>query len=137
MNLQMKTKTTFSLLTIAILAATTLSIAADAPTSPDAWQRDLLSWREKRATALQAPEGWLSLIGLEWLKEGDNSVGSAPDNKIQIAKAPRSPRCYSPGKGQAEHPVLRPADFPKSFSSTAIQRRNMPCWRTTTRTLRS
>ncbi len=28
------------------------------------------------------------MIGLEWLKEGDNSVGSAADNKIQIAKAP-------------------------------------------------
>jgi uncharacterized protein (DUF1684 family) len=34
---------------------------------------------------LQAPEGWLSLIGLEWLKEGDNSFGAGPDNRIQIA----------------------------------------------------
>src|SRR5882724_13645056 len=60
----------------------------DTPATPDSWQRDLLAWREKRAANLQAPEGWLSLTGLEWLKEGDNSVGSAADNKIQIAKAP-------------------------------------------------
>ena len=71
-----------------VIVLTAFSFAAsDSPTSPD-WQRDLLAWREKRAANLQVPEGWLSLIGLEWLKEGDNSVGSAADNKIQIAKAP-------------------------------------------------
>ena len=53
------------------------------------WQRGLLTWRAERATALQAPEGWLSLIGLGWLKEGDNSFGAAGDNRVQIAgKAP-------------------------------------------------
>jgi uncharacterized protein len=53
------------------------------------WQRDLLSWRAQRATNLQAPEGWLSLIALGWLKEGDNSFGSAEDSRVQITgKAP-------------------------------------------------
>jgi uncharacterized protein (DUF1684 family) len=53
------------------------------------WQRDLLAWRAQRATGLQAPEGWLSLIALGWLKEGDNSFGSADDSRVQIAgKAP-------------------------------------------------
>lgn len=70
-----------------VAAVPFLSMASDAPATSD-WQRDLLAWREKRAAGLQTPEGWLSLIGLEWLKEGDNSVGSAADNKIQIAKAP-------------------------------------------------
>src|SRR5208282_1184976 len=50
----------------------------------DAWQRDLLAWRAKRAANLQAPEGWLSLIALGWLKEGDNSFGSAEDCRVQI-----------------------------------------------------
>jgi uncharacterized protein (DUF1684 family) len=49
------------------------------------WQRDLLTWRAERATSLQAPEGWLSLIALGWLKEGDNSFGSAEDSRVQIA----------------------------------------------------
>jgi len=49
------------------------------------WQRDLLAWRAQRATALQAPEGWLSLIALGWLKDGDNSFGSGEDNRVQIA----------------------------------------------------
>jgi uncharacterized protein (DUF1684 family) len=33
---------------------------------------------------LQAPDGWLSLAGLEWLNEGDNMFGSASDNRIRI-----------------------------------------------------
>jgi hypothetical protein len=45
----------------------------------NSWQRDLLTWRAERATSLQAPEGWLSLIALGWLKEGDNSFGSAEE----------------------------------------------------------
>jgi len=52
-------------------------VAADDQGSQDqgakdqaSWQRDLLAWRAKRATGLQAPEGWLSLIALGWLKEG-------------------------------------------------------------------
>lgn len=50
-----------------------------------AWQRDLLAWREQRATGLQAPEGWLSLIALGWLKEGDNAFGSGDDCQVQIS----------------------------------------------------
>jgi uncharacterized protein (DUF1684 family) len=53
------------------------------------WQRDLLAWRAQRATNLQAPEGWLSLVALGWLQEGDNTFGSAEDSRVQIAgKAP-------------------------------------------------
>jgi hypothetical protein len=74
-------------LSAAILVLFSWVLAADAP-APDSWQRDLETWRATRAANLQKPEGWLSLIGLEWLKEGDNTVGSASDNKIQIAKAP-------------------------------------------------
>lgn len=59
---------------------------ADAQTS---WQPDLLAWRAQRTTKLTAPEGWLSLIALGWLKEGDNSFGSAEDSRVPIAgKAP-------------------------------------------------
>jgi uncharacterized protein len=60
------------------------------------WQRDLLAWRAQRATALQAPEGWLSLIALGWLKEGNNSFGYAEDSRVQIA-----------GKGPAHIAIVR------------------------------
>ena len=64
------------------LAAASNDKSADDQSS---WQRDLLAWRAQRATSLQAPEGWLSLIALGWLKEGDNSFGSAEDSRVQIA----------------------------------------------------
>jgi uncharacterized protein len=53
-----------------------------------AYEKQILDWRAHRAERLQAPNGWLSLIGLEWLKEGANKIGSAKDNAIVIAKAP-------------------------------------------------
>jgi uncharacterized protein (DUF1684 family) len=49
------------------------------------WQHDLLTWRAKRAASLQAPEGWLSLVALGWLQEGDNSFGSGEDSRVQIS----------------------------------------------------
>ena len=53
---------------------------------PDAasWTRDLLAWRVQHTADLQKPDGWLALAGLEWLQPGDNSVGSAADNKIHL-----------------------------------------------------
>jgi len=87
----------------------------DTPATPDSWQRDLLAWREKRAANLQTPEGWLSLIGLEWLKEGDNSVGSAADNRIQIAKTPARFGVVRLEKGGALRLLAPPGGFPKDL----------------------
>ena len=61
------------------------SLVVSAATDEGAWQSELTTWRAQRAAKLQAPEGWLSLIGLDWLREGDNSFGSDADNRIQIA----------------------------------------------------
>jgi len=89
--------------------------AVDTPVTPDSWQSNLVAWREKRAANLQKPEGWLSLIGLEWMKEGDNSVGSASDDKIQIAKAPAHLVVVHLEKGGAMR-LLEPAGgFPKDL----------------------
>ena len=52
------------------------------------WQADLLTWRAAHAKDLLKPDGWLSLVGLEWLEPGDNSVGSAPGNKIRLKSGP-------------------------------------------------
>jgi uncharacterized protein len=98
-----------------ILTLSLYTIATDSPTAHDSWQRDLLAWREKRAANLQTPEGWLSLIGLEWLKEGDNTVGSAPDNKIQIAKAPPHLGVVRLEKGGAMRLLPPAGGFPKDL----------------------
>jgi hypothetical protein len=51
-------------------------------------KKDEATWRSEHTADLLKPDGWLSLVGLEWLQAGDNSVGSAPDNKIRLASGP-------------------------------------------------
>jgi hypothetical protein len=72
---------------ITVLSLTLLH-AADT-NSPATWKSDLLAWRAQQAKDLQQPNGWLTLIGLEWLKPGDNSFGSANGN-ASIVQAPTS-----------------------------------------------
>ena len=40
--------------------------------------------------ASQAKDGWLTLVGLGWLKAGDNSIGSDPKSAVVLpaGKAP-------------------------------------------------
>jgi len=46
------------------------------------------AWRAQRLERLKAPNGWLSLIGLHWLKEGKSSIGSAKGNDVVLAAGP-------------------------------------------------
>ena len=54
------------------------------------YEQELEQWKAKRLAGLKGEEGWLSLIGLFWLKEGENRFGSAPTNDIVLPddKAP-------------------------------------------------
>jgi uncharacterized protein (DUF1684 family) len=45
-------------------------------------------WRSERLGRLKAEGGWLSLVGLHWLKDGANSIGSAKGSDVIIASAP-------------------------------------------------
>ena len=40
------------------------------------------TWRGDYAKGLQRPEGWLSVAGLFWLKEGLNTFGSDEDSAV-------------------------------------------------------
>lgn len=59
------------------------------PDSNAPWRQSVLAWRAQREKELAAPDGWLTLVGLEWLKPGVNSVGAAADCQIKLgAHAP-------------------------------------------------
>jgi len=46
-------------------------------------------WQEKRLQRLQADDGWLTLVGLGWLKNGANRAGSGKDVDVEFpAEAP-------------------------------------------------
>jgi len=77
----MRFRTAFYLpVAIAVLACVAFSLAAQESFS----QKDELAWRTQHAADLQKPDGWLSLIGLEWLEPGETSIGSAQDNRIHL-----------------------------------------------------
>ncbi len=48
----------------------------------------ILAWRAAREADLRDPEGWLAQIGLHWLDEGEQTVGSAATNDIVMAIGP-------------------------------------------------
>jgi uncharacterized protein len=47
-------------------------------------QADVEDWYSKRVASLKAEEGWLNLIGLYWLEEGENTFGSDPKSDLQL-----------------------------------------------------
>lgn len=61
--------------------------AAGAPSyADDLHDEQIRKYRESRVERLQAPDGWLSLIGLFWLDEGENRLGSDADQAIVLPK---------------------------------------------------
>jgi len=81
----------FKLLILAVTVAGGIALltrpasAQTAVTSAESeWLQDLATWRARRAQEVDAPDGWLTLVGLEWLKPGANSVGAAAGNLIQV-----------------------------------------------------
>ena len=57
--------------------------SAVSPADPE-WLKELTDWRAARERLVDAPDGWLSLVGMEWLKPGANSFGAADDNQIRV-----------------------------------------------------
>jgi uncharacterized protein len=64
--------------------------AVAAATPAVSYEEGLEQWKAKRLANLKSEEGWLSLIGLFWFKEGENRFGSDPTNEIVLpdGKAP-------------------------------------------------
>ena len=71
------------------LAQDAATAATAQATADDAWREELNAWRAQRAHEVAAPDGWLTLVGMEWLKPGANSFGAGIDNQILVrAQAP-------------------------------------------------
>jgi hypothetical protein len=59
-----------------------LFIGCKSENTPAEYVKEIETFREKRITNLLKPDGWLSLVGLHWLKEGANTFGSHKSNDI-------------------------------------------------------
>lgn len=54
------------------------------PTSVASWKAEVETWQAERVERLRQPDGWLTLVGLDWLESGDNVVGSAEGSVVRL-----------------------------------------------------
>jgi len=69
--------------TAGLVAIAVAAIAADS----GAYQREIAKFRAERETKLKADDGWLTVVGLHWLKNGINTVGSDPYTDAPLPKS--------------------------------------------------
>ncbi|MCP4120505.1 MAG: DUF1684 domain-containing protein [Bacteroidetes bacterium] len=55
-------------------------------TLPEGYFKELESWKQNRDTRLRSEFSFVNLVGLHWLKQGENSFGSSGDNDIVFPK---------------------------------------------------
>ena len=80
----------------ALLLLTTAALAQTP--RPDA----LTQWRAAYAAGLAQPDGWLALVALQWLQDGDTSVGSAPGNQLVLPHTPAHLGIFRQHSGRIE-----------------------------------
>jgi uncharacterized protein len=65
------------------------SPSPSAPSDADAFAEATAAWHAQREKRLASEDGWLTLVALLWLKEGDNVAGSGPGATVVFPpKAP-------------------------------------------------
>jgi uncharacterized protein (DUF1684 family) len=54
------------------------------------YSAEIEKWRVERETRLKADDGWLTVSGLFWLKDGENSIGTSEGDTVRLpAGAPQ------------------------------------------------
>lgn len=59
-------------------------LLTQAPAPLDAYRKATDAWHAERLAELRQEDGWLSLIGRDWLQPGENSLGSAPGSAVLL-----------------------------------------------------
>jgi uncharacterized protein (DUF1684 family) len=93
--------------TIIALACCTLALSA-ADSGQSGYRGKEEQWRAQHQSELTKDFGWLTVVGLDWLKEGDNRVGSDPASAVPLppGSAPKNVAVISLHGGKA---TLHPA----------------------------
>jgi len=78
----MKIKIVYTILLITILINYSCGEKDPEPKGDPEYIAEVEKWHKNRIARLKTETGWLNLVGLFWLKEGDNTFGSSKDNDI-------------------------------------------------------
>jgi len=79
----------WALLPIAVL----ISCSHSSSTSPTMTTHEHLAWHAQRLETLRAEDGWLTLVGLDFLTDGSHTLGSSPSATFHY------PNCQQPVVG--------------------------------------
>ena len=73
----------------------------------DGYRAEIEQFRKRREAGLKAEDGWLSVVGLHWLRQGESKLGSDPASDVLLPVP-------SPGGRGDDRPERRPRDLPAS-----------------------
>lgn len=61
-----------------------LALAPALPAADEAYRAGIGRWRTEREARLRADGGWLTVVGLFWLEEGENRLGSDSSSEVAL-----------------------------------------------------
>jgi uncharacterized protein (DUF1684 family) len=76
------------LLTLMLLLPVTAFAEAEDAAVAQSHEEQIKDWRQARDERLASDSGWMTLVGLEWLQEGENRVGSGASSTVKIPGGP-------------------------------------------------
>jgi uncharacterized protein len=83
-----------ALCALCALLGGSLAVRAQQPTMDlQSETAQVSKWRARRLQELTSEDGWLTLAGLFWLEDGDNSFGRAPDNDLVLTHPALAEHC--------------------------------------------
>ncbi len=91
-----------------IVVVSLLSLALPIAARQDgSYVASITRWRASHEAALCADEGWLTVVGLAWLKAGPNRAGTGPD--VEVRLPPGAPRSVGVFRLSGDHVTFEPA----------------------------
>lgn len=108
-----------------LTASLTMLLAgcAATPVLTPEYTAEIEKWRADRETRLKAENGWLTLVGLFWIEEGVNKVGSDPGAEVPLPAAlPKEVGTVTLTQGQAKFAPARGV----SLKPTVLRDDNQP-----------
>ena len=70
---------------ICMSVATSISVAS--AMADELLEQDVTDWREEHEARFKSPDGWLALVGMFRIEEGQNQFGTDPSNQIVLPAA--------------------------------------------------
>lgn len=94
----------------------------DQPVPLPDYNQQIEQWQQDRRSSLSASDGWLSLVGLHWLDEGENKCGSSDKNQIILpSTVPEFVGAYTLNEGHVSCSIIEQ----KGLSSSSADNCNM------------